>query len=69
MIFKKLECSTLKTAPLGSFLLLYLLENNALAQRRVELLELDFSLRSLTVLASPNNMLGLRRLELKQTVL
>ena len=50
-------------------LLLYLLEGNALAQRRIELLKLDFALRSLTILASPDDVFRLRGLELKQTVL
>ena len=53
-----------------SFLLsLCLLKRNAFAQCRVELLEFDFTLGGLPVLASPNNVIGLRGFEPEQAVL
>jgi len=53
-----------------SFLLfLRFFENNALAQSRIELRELNFALSGFLVLARPENMLGLRGLQLDKTVL
>lgn len=50
-------------------LFLCLLKENSLAQCRVKLHDLNLALGGFLILTRPNNMLGLRRLELEQTVL
>lgn len=45
------------------------LKSNAFAQRRIELLQLDFALGGLSIFASPDNVVGLRGFEPKQAVL
>lgn len=56
--------------PFGRALLfLRFLENHALAQRRVELHELDFARNQLLVFPRPDDMVGLGRLKANETVL
>ena len=65
-----------KTAPQGRFFYLHeirlslrFLKGDALAQRRIELLEFNLALGGLSVLTSPDNVVGLRGFEPKQAVL
>lgn len=50
-------------------LTLRLFKCDALAQRRIELLEFNLALSGLSILTSPNNVVGLRGFEPKQAVL
>jgi hypothetical protein len=50
-------------------LLLRFLENDPLAQDRVELCKLDFAFDGFLILPSPDNVIGLRRFEPEQAVL
>ncbi len=51
------------------FLFLRFFEGNAFAERRVKLHEFDLAFHALLILASPDDMFGLRGLESDEAVL
>ncbi len=53
----------------GAGLSLRFFERDTLAERWIELLEFNFALSGLSILTSPDDVVGLRRFEPKQAVL